>query len=126
MTDTPTIPTQVSYPLQAIARTIIQAGVGALVALLTPIVPSVAGLLSQVQGPMVDILLAVVTAGVAALVAWVMSRPAVNELLTRIHLGATPPDAAAPAYEPAHAVPEDAHAAGVEDGLGTYTEGRGL
>lgn len=125
MTDTPTIPTQVSYPLQAIARTIIQAGVGALVALLTPIVPSVAGLLEQVQGPMTDILLAVVTAGVAALVAWVMSRPGVDRLLTRVHLGATPPDAA-PAYEPAHAVPEDAHAAGVEDGLGTYTEGRGL
>lgn len=83
-------PTQVLFPLQAILRTVVQAGVGALVAWLVVRFPGVADELQQIQGPAVEIAMYGLTVVATTLMAWLMTRPAVNRALSQIGLGAKP------------------------------------
>lgn len=77
-------PTQVAHPWRAAVRTAIQVIAG-LAAAIPLIVPAIEGDQPGLLGPA-----GAVAVGVAAAVTRVMAIPAVNDLLTRLGLGAEP------------------------------------
>ena len=85
------LPTQILFPLRTALRTAIQAGLAVAFAFAVSNVPALGSVLTDnFSGVLADTLTAVVVAAVAAAFAWVMSRPAVNDFLSKIGLAAKP------------------------------------
>ncbi len=87
----PVIPTQVSFPIRTAIRTGVQVLVAAAFAYVLRYVPALGPVLTDETARVVTVeLTAVVMAVLSAGVAWVMSRPAVDSLLSKINLSAQP------------------------------------
>ena len=85
------LPTQILFPLRTALRTAIQAGLAVAFAFAVSNLPALSGVLPDSFSSVVaDALTAVVVAVAAAVFAWIMSRPAVNDFLSKIGLAAKP------------------------------------
>ena len=86
--ETPSLPTQISFPLRTIVRTIVQSLVGMLLAWLYR--HGMEEISPEASAAVIDIITASVWIGGTSLSTWLMSRKSVNEFLTKIGLGARP------------------------------------
>lgn len=86
--DYSTVPTQILYPLRTIMRSIVQALVGAALAWLARQGVEVTD--PELAAQLVELISAVVWVAGTALATWVMTRPAVADLLSRTLLAPTP------------------------------------
>ena len=86
--ETPLLPTQISFPLRTIVRTLVQNLVGMLLAWLYR--QGMGEISPETSAAVIDIITASVWMGGTALITWLMSRKSVNEFLTKIGLGARP------------------------------------
>lgn len=87
-------PTQTQFPLHAVVRTIVAYLVGIALAWVGRQVPGVESLLAQLSQPIIEAVTQGVAVALAGFVTWLMSRPRINEFLTKLGLGAKPKYAA--------------------------------
>ena len=87
-------PTQTQFPLKAVLRTIVAYLVGLGLAWTARQVPGVESTLAQLTQPLIEAITNGVAVALAGFVTWLMSRPRVNEFLTKIGIGAKPKYAA--------------------------------
>ena len=82
------IPTQIAYPLRAILRTVIQSGVGFVLAWLAR--SGVEFTDPNVASVLVDTITAAVWVGGTALATWIMTRPAIAAALSKTAIAPVP------------------------------------
>lgn len=87
-------PTQTQFPLHAVVRTIVAYLVGLGLTWVGRQVPGVEHLLAQLSQPIIEAVTQGVAVALAGFVTWLMSRPRINEFLTKLGLGAKPKYAA--------------------------------
>ena len=87
-------PTQTQFPLHAVVRTIVAYLVGLGLTWVGRQVPGVESLLAQLSQPIIEAVTQGVAVALAGFVTWLMSRPRINEFLTKLGLGAKPKYAA--------------------------------
>ena len=83
-------PTQTQFPLKAVLRTIVAYLVGLGLTWTARQVPGVESSLSQLTQPLIEAITNGVAVALAGLVTWLMARPKINTLLTKIGIGAKP------------------------------------
>ena len=88
-------PTQVLYPSKAVIRTVVQYLLGLASTWLITAVPLWDVIWASNSEVIVDTATNILVAALMALWAWIMSRPAVNDWLTKIGIGAQPKRAVA-------------------------------
>ena len=88
------VPTQTQFPLKAVLRTIVAYLVGLGLAWVARQVPGVESTLAQLTQPLIEAITNGVAVVLAGFITWLMARPKINNLLTKIGIGATPKYAA--------------------------------
>ena len=83
-------PTQTQFPLKAVLRTIVAYLVGLGLTWVARQVPGVESALAQLTQPLIEAITNGVAVALAGLVTWLMARPKINMLLTKIGIGAKP------------------------------------
>ena len=90
MDETYTPPTQTQYPWKAVLRTVVAFVLGIATSWLITMIPALEPVL-QASGPaLVEGVTNTLSAFFVGLYTWIFSRPAVNEFLTQLGLGAKP------------------------------------
>ena len=87
-------PTQTQFPLQAVVRTIVAYLVGLALVWVGRQVAGTESLLAQLEQPIIEAVTQGVVLALAGFMTWLMSRPRINEFLTKLRLGAKPKYAA--------------------------------
>ena len=88
------VPTQTQFPLKAVLRTIVAYIVGLGLTWVARQVPGVESILAQLTQPLIEAITNGVAVALAGFVTWLMARPKVNMLLTKVGIGAKPKYAA--------------------------------
>ena len=88
------VPTQLQFPLKAVLRTIVAYLVGLGLAWVARQVPSVQSTLAELTQPLVEAITNGVAVALAGFITWLMARPKVNAILTKVGIGAKPKYAA--------------------------------
>ena len=87
-------PTQTQFPLKAVLRTVVAYLVGLGLTWVARQVPGVESVLAQLTQPLIEAITNGVAVALAGFITWLMARPKINNLLTKIGIGATPKYAA--------------------------------
>lgn len=87
-------PTQTQFPLHAVVRTIVAYLVSLGLVWVGRRVTGTESLLAQLEQPIIEAVTQGVAVALAGFVTWLMSRPRINEFLTKLGLGAKPKYAA--------------------------------
>ena len=84
------VPTQTQFPLKAVLRTIVAYLVGLGLAWTARQVPGVESILAQLTQPLIDAITNGAPVALAGFITWLMTRPKINAILTKIGIGAKP------------------------------------
>ena len=87
-------PTQLQFPLKAVLRTIVAYLVGLGLTWVARQVPGVESILAQLTQPLIEAITNGVAVALAGFITWLMARPKINAILTKLGLGAKPKYAA--------------------------------
>lgn len=87
-------PTQTQFPLKAVLRTIVAYLVGLGLTWVARQVPGVESILVQLTQPLIEAITNGVAVALAGFITWLMARPKINAILTKLGLGAKPKYAA--------------------------------
>ena len=87
-------PTQTQFPLKAVLRTIVAYLVGLGLTWVARQVPGVESILAQLTQPLIEAITNGVAVALAGFFTWLMARPKINAILTKLGLGAKPKYAA--------------------------------
>ena len=87
-------PTQTQFPLHAVVRTIVAYLVSLGLVWVGRRVTGTESLLAQLEQPIIEAVTQGVVLALAGFMTWLMSRPRINEFLTKLGLGAKPKYAA--------------------------------
>ena len=87
-------PTQTQFPLKAVLRTIVAYLVGLGLTWVARQVPGVESILAQLTQPLIEAITNGVAVALAGFITWLMARPKINAILTKLGLGAKPKYAA--------------------------------
>ena len=87
-------PTQTQFPLKAVLRTIVAYLVGLSLAWVARQAPGVESALAQLTQPLIEAITNGVAVALAGFITWLMARPKINSLLTKVGIGAKPKYAA--------------------------------
>lgn len=87
-------PTQTQFPLKAVLRTIVAYLVGLGLTWVARQVPGVESILVQLTQPLIEAITNGVAVALAGFITWLMARPKINAILTKVGIGAKPKYAA--------------------------------